>query len=150
MYRGSRDGFAAADFHTKCDNKPNTVTIIKTTKDYIFGGYTQVGWKNSGEYHTDSKAFLFSLVNKFKKPFICEVIDQSHAIVCNANFGPVFGNYPHDICILDNSNTATKNYSKGLSSYKIPDDIKDHNSFFFSDAEDFQVSEIEVFLIKEF
>jgi hypothetical protein len=40
MYRGSRDGFMAANFHGRCDGRPNTLTIIETTKGYIFGGYT--------------------------------------------------------------------------------------------------------------
>ena len=29
LYRGSRDGFGAADFHSKCDSHKNTLTILK-------------------------------------------------------------------------------------------------------------------------
>jgi hypothetical protein len=29
LYRGTRDGFCAADFHSKCDNNNNTLTILK-------------------------------------------------------------------------------------------------------------------------
>ena len=148
LYRGSRDGFGSADFHSKCDNRPNTVSIIKTTKGYIFGGYTQVGWSNGGNegcYSNDSRAFLFSLVNRFKKPFISEVVNPCYALVCNSNFGPVFGNNPNDICISNYSNTTTKSYSNGLSSFRAPNDIKNHSGYFFSDDKNFQVTEIDKF-----
>lgn len=149
LYRGSRDGFGADDFHSKCDNRPNTVTVIKTTKDYIFGGYTQIDWGSNEGYHVDTKAFLFSLVNIFKKPFICEVVNPNKAICCDSNYGPIFGFYPHAIWIFNNSN-INKNLSKEFSIYRIPREIKDHNGIIFSDSQHFQVSEIEVFQIKEF
>ena len=42
-WRTSRDGWKATTFHTNCDNKGSTLTIIKVIKDgksYIFGVYT--------------------------------------------------------------------------------------------------------------
>jgi len=48
IYRASRDGFRAIDFHSKCDNTSNTLTLIKTKKSYIFGGYTTLSWNESG------------------------------------------------------------------------------------------------------
>ena len=44
LFRASRDGFAAATFHFKCDNKGPTVTIVKSG-DNIFGGFTDVSWR---------------------------------------------------------------------------------------------------------
>lgn len=38
IYRGNRDGFLSKDFHRKVDGLSKTLTIIKTTRDYIFGG----------------------------------------------------------------------------------------------------------------
>ena len=35
IYRASRDGFEAFNFDSKCDNKPNTLVIIKSN---VFGG----------------------------------------------------------------------------------------------------------------
>ena len=43
LYRGSRDGFAAECFHSRCDNKGPTVTIVKSGK-YVFGGFTEQSW----------------------------------------------------------------------------------------------------------
>ena len=41
LYRGSLHGFKGSDFHSKCDNNPKTLTIIKATTGNIFGGYTE-------------------------------------------------------------------------------------------------------------
>ena len=35
IYRASRDGFEAASFHAKCDHKPTTLTVIKTTNGNV-------------------------------------------------------------------------------------------------------------------
>ena len=40
LYRGSRDGTKAKDFHNKCDNIAPTICLYKNEKGNIFGGYT--------------------------------------------------------------------------------------------------------------
>jgi hypothetical protein len=47
LYRGSRDGFGCSDFHSKCDGHSNTVTVILTTKGFIFGGFTPIAWDSA-------------------------------------------------------------------------------------------------------
>jgi len=42
-WRASVDGWAASTFHSRCDGKGPTVTIIRVGR-YIFGGYTSVSW----------------------------------------------------------------------------------------------------------
>ena len=42
-WRASVDGWAAATFHSRCDRKGPTVTIIRVGK-YIFGGYASISW----------------------------------------------------------------------------------------------------------
>ena len=46
-WHAETDGWAASTFHSNCDGRGPTVTIIKVNS-YIFGGYTDVSW-NSGE-----------------------------------------------------------------------------------------------------
>ena len=43
LYRASRNGWAAANFHSCCDNEGPTVTVVKS-RGYIFGGYTEEQW----------------------------------------------------------------------------------------------------------
>ena len=45
LFRASRDGFEAKSFHSKCDNKGPTVTVVKSGS-FIFGGFTEVAWKS--------------------------------------------------------------------------------------------------------
>ena len=42
-WRATRDGWAASTFHSYCNNKKPTVTIIKVGQ-YIFGGYATSSW----------------------------------------------------------------------------------------------------------
>ena len=43
LFRASRDGFAASAFHSKCDNKGPTITVVKSGGN-IFGGFTEKPW----------------------------------------------------------------------------------------------------------
>ena len=60
-WRAKTDGWAASTFHSNCDGKGPTVTIIQVGR-YIFGGYTDVSWF-SGEYHFISTAGFFHFVS---------------------------------------------------------------------------------------
>ena len=42
-WRASEDGWTGRTFHSRCDGKGPTVTIIRVGK-YIFGGYTSLSW----------------------------------------------------------------------------------------------------------
>lgn len=42
-YRASYHGWAASIFHSNCDGKRDTVTIIRKDQ-YVFGGYTDIPW----------------------------------------------------------------------------------------------------------
>ena len=44
LFRKSRDGSTAKDFHRLCDNKGATLIFIETDKGYKFGGYTPMDW----------------------------------------------------------------------------------------------------------
>ena len=47
-WHAKTDGSAASTFHSNCDGKGPTVTIIESGS-YIFGGYTDVSWHS--KYH---------------------------------------------------------------------------------------------------
>ena len=66
LYRASRDGDKAEDFHNKCDNKGSTFCIFHLDNGYIIGGYTSISWKNEGGGKKDPNAFVCSITNKEK------------------------------------------------------------------------------------
>ena len=48
LFRASRDGFFAKTFHSMCDNKGPTVTIVRSGEN-IFGGFTEHSWNSKCE-----------------------------------------------------------------------------------------------------
>jgi hypothetical protein len=42
LWRGSRDGFTAREFHRHCDRRANTLILIADTDGNVFGGFTPV------------------------------------------------------------------------------------------------------------
>jgi hypothetical protein len=105
LYRASRDGFSANDFHSKCDDIPNTLTIIKVKdQPHIFGGFTGASWEDVG-YGEDPSAFIFSLVNYDNKPIKMKINHNiKYAIYCGSFYGPSFG-VGRDFHNTTNSNT---------------------------------------------
>ena len=39
LYKLTRDGDSSSSFHNKCNNKGNTLTLLKTTRGYRSGGF---------------------------------------------------------------------------------------------------------------
>ena len=62
IFDAATDGWKKSDFHRCCDKKGWTLTIVETTKNFIFGGFTTAEWESSG-YITkpDPHSFLFSV-----------------------------------------------------------------------------------------
>lgn len=150
LYRGTSNGFSATDFHSKCDKYANTLTIIKTSNSHIFGGYTDAIWSSAGCWTTGHNSFLFSLINYDGNPFIMRCIEPQHAIYCNINYGPTFGN-GHSLYIANNSNANKQSYSNLGTSYKHPRYPYGTNESkaFMAGSYNFQTDEIEVYK-KEF
>ena len=48
-WHAKTDGWAASTFHSNCDGKGPTVTIVQVGS-YIFGGYTDKSWSNPSKY----------------------------------------------------------------------------------------------------
>ncbi|XP_078383156.1 uncharacterized protein LOC144665733 isoform X1 [Oculina patagonica] len=123
-YRASIYGWAASTFHSRCDGKRDTVTIIKKGQ-YVFGGYTDIPWESSGGYSSTSKAFIFSLRNKEGlTPFKSMVTTPSSEIYRVSYRGPSFG-HGHDIHIANDANSNTNSFTYFGSSYSVPSGVQD-------------------------
>ena len=90
LYQATIDGDGAINFHSRCDNIPNTLVLIKSAGNRRFGGFTSVQWTSptSGEYKDDPNAFLFSL----DKQKIYSYKKDGNAIYNRKDYGPNFGN----------------------------------------------------------
>jgi hypothetical protein len=89
LFRGSRDGWTAEIIHAKIDNQGPTITIIKTRKGKIFGGFASVSWDKSNTAKADNNAFLFSVDLAMKNPV--NLSSKNKPIYCNSGSGPDFG-----------------------------------------------------------
>jgi len=141
-YRGTRDGFSATNFHSNCDNIGATVIIIRAN-GYLFGGYTPLSWNTTSGYLSNSNCFLFTLTNANGASPTHFYSKGTHSIYCATNYGPTFGG-GHDLYICSNSHSCNSSYSNFPSYYN---DSLGHGKTTFAGANNFTVSEIEVFRV---
>lgn len=141
IYRASRDGADASSYHSKCNGKINTVTVVQTVKGSKFGGYTETQIQDGNIGYKDPNSFLFS-INKMK---IYENLNKDSNVIRHyRENGPFFiGGF----VVFD------RNFNDNYSNY-----VCDKSSFnFFSDNEKeyeinhgekyFNIKELEVFEI---
>jgi hypothetical protein len=150
IYRCSKHGDSAKNFHIKCDYIGPNMVLVKTKKNFIFGGVTAKSWKHllkdvkkdDPEYGTeikDEKAFGFSInlkkIYKNGKP-------NEFAIFCNNNYGPVFKNIYFKIFdeCLKNGGICGK-----IEESNFIEQEKDYE--FNGEEENFEIEDIEVFQI---
>ncbi|KAK8815393.1 hypothetical protein WA158_003605 [Blastocystis sp. Blastoise] len=120
LYRASEHNYSAKSFHKCCDNKGETVTLIKHIghDDYlnIFGGYTDQSWESpkTGCIKPYSKEFLFTLSNEHGIPptkYVYDSTIRTTGITCFPTYGPVFGLF-FDILISDRYHTNLNSHCK--------------------------------------
>ena len=89
LYQAIIDGDDVINFHSKCDNIPNTLVLIKSEGNRRFGGFTSIPWTSpkEQEFKDDPNAFLFSL----DKQRIYSYKKDGKAICNHKDFGPWFG-----------------------------------------------------------
>jgi len=144
LYQALIDGDDIINFHSKCDNIPNTLVLIKSAENRRFGGFTSIPWTSSEktEYKDDPNAFLFSL----DKQRIYSYNKNGKAICNNKCFGPYFGY--HDIRIfqhcIENKGLYTYESSSSYCSYNYNGDNNalsesNTNYIYAADYEVFQV-----------
>jgi hypothetical protein len=145
LYRGSRDGFGAANFHTRCNGHRHTVTLILSTDGWIFGGYTPVAWNSRGTGVADPtrQSFVFTIKNPHNlraRVFIQKAEDN--AINDKPSYGPIFGG-GHDLVVCDNCRNANSSWSSlGTTS---ENDTQIAGNQILTGAYNFTVQEIEIF-----
>jgi hypothetical protein len=145
LYRGSRDGFGSSAFHRLCDGHSNTVTLILSTNDCIFGGYTPLTWSSRNAYVSDPslRSFVFTIKNPHNLPArVFKQKQESYAICDNSSYGPIFGD-GHTICIYNESHSSNNSYSRFANTY--PNNTGIANNHVLAGGENFTVEEIEVF-----
>jgi hypothetical protein len=63
LYRGSQDGMEAKHFHSKCDGKGPTLTVVETFTGKVIGGFSNQSWSSApfgAGYRKANKAHSYS------------------------------------------------------------------------------------------
>ena len=138
LFRASRDGYRASNFHSKCDGKSNTVTLVETTTGRRFGGFTDAQWDQSSSYKTGSNGFIFSLDNNeiyYNK-------NSNNNIYCHSSYGPTFGG-GNDFYICDSCNSSNSSYDNSGNSYET-----NGKQYALASSYNFLVRDYEVFQLE--
>lgn len=137
LYKLTTHGDSASTFHSYCNSKGYTLTLVRTNKGYRSGGFTSQSWTSSGSNIDDQNAFLFSL--DYKEQYFTN--DGKNAIYDNSSYGPTFGN-THDLYI---ANGCSQNYSSYCDFPYAYSGVKPRilSGGFYN----FKVNEIEVYQI---
>ncbi|KAJ5078111.1 pep-cterm sorting domain-containing protein [Anaeramoeba ignava] len=167
-FSAKRDGFSSPKWYDICANKGKTLVIIKTKDNFIFGGFTQVGWtndkskwkenyRNSSTGHIiDSNAFIFSLRNDKgdRKPdkFTIKQGREEYAIRYDSSSrGPTFGGKDgggYDFYFESNLQPGDSNFG---NSYNLPNGIKEGTnearSYLAGSYNSWVVDELETYFI---
>ena len=151
LYRGSRDGFGASDFHRLCDNKGKTLTLIKNTSGHAFGGFASIPWTSPSSYEHKKApgSFLFTLTNMHgiqPTKFPLKDENDGNAVCHDTDYDPAFGG-GHDLRISSKCNSSASSSANFGSTYN--DTTGKGSSIFTSNvsSNNFQVQEIEVFMV---
>lgn len=141
IYSTATDPWSNNGFHSKCNNINNTLTIIKTNDDHVFGGFTTKTWNaRQGALKDNKNAFVFSFVtNKFYP-----IIEGEKAILTSSN-GPCFYSYANNMIQFDtnlkmgNTEIAQNSFYAGISKdYEIN-----------GGKYDFEVAQIDILKVSE-
>ena len=141
LYKASIDGEAASVFHSLCDEKGASITVVKVLNGSKCGGFTPLSWKTEGCWQKDPslRSFVCNLDNKTK--FNLRE-NYSHALDFHNNKLSCFGGYTLQ---LTDKNLSNKNGICQACDYQIqsPTDLIGINE------NNFQAVDIEIFLVKE-
>ena len=141
LFKMSQNGTTSEDFHKYCDNKGPTLTLVKTTNNKIFGGFTPLDWKNQGNNINDpsNQTFIFSLNLKKKYNMINK---DGKGIYCSKKYGPNFGD--GDFCLRENMKNGITYADKGCNF------LRDNNLELIGKkgkSENFEVDELEIYKV---
>ncbi|EFC36444.1 predicted protein [Naegleria gruberi] len=145
LYRGTRDGFKATDFHKHCDQQGKTVTIVQSRNGHIFGGFTSNNWESSKGFRTDPSAFIFKIDSASISRFDIKSDSYRNAISCDIESLPSFG---LDFKLSSSCNENSNSYSNFGHTYQLPTGFtyeSEQARKYLAGSCKFQVVEIEVF-----
>ena len=137
IYDGKRDGDKASTFHSLCDNKESTLTLVSTSDNRKIGGFLSKPFGGNKGFIIDNNAFLFNLNYNEKYPSL----NKGNHYKDLKDQGPIFGNIC--ISIKDNFLSNDDNYYHPYTARYDFGSRNDNTDYYF------KVIDLEVYQIFE-
>ena len=134
IFKKSREGDTADDFHKYCDNREKTLILIETKEGRKFGGFTYSEWNHSNQWKNNKNDLVFSLdLNKKYKN------EGNSSTLGDKNNGPIFGwcllSKDVDIVLWKSLNTG---FSGNSECFRTNYELNNNNK-------NFETKELEVY-----
>ena len=140
LFTKTVDGSTSQSFHNLCDGIPNTLTVVKTTDGFIFGGYNGGSWNTSNNYQNNTTNFLFSVTNNTKHNLINYPQYSSYN---SSGYGPTFGG-GHDLHINNSLSGGYTNLGHTYDCVNGSAGTADCRNYLGGSYNNWQIEEIEV------
>ncbi|KAH3765106.1 hypothetical protein Pelo_3036 [Pelomyxa schiedti] len=154
LWRGSADCFTAEKFHELCDNIAPTLSIVRTTTNYICGAYTNLpfgGSEGTWRGGCGGRTFIYSLVRAGTTTgTILRCTDHHHCIYCRDDYGPTYG-FGHSLHICNDCNTLVGSYTSLSNAASVePPPHDPPNEYLTGSCNGWLVADIEVWTLALF
>jgi hypothetical protein len=139
LYSGKLHGDKSQKFHERCDNHKNTLVLIKTKSNSIFGGFAGKTW-NSLEMgrKKDFKSFLFSIdTQRIYNP----KLESKYHLFCSDSDGPCFYAFSINNNYFDNGGYCDEIYKCNYDSFEEEYELNKGVKYF-------TIEELEIYEVK--
>ena len=85
IFRATRDGWDAEDFHRLCDDRGPTLCLVQSEEDYMSAGFTSIAWSSDGTAVEDASAIVFALTNTLQ---VFKTNNPKQAVRHHSDWGP--------------------------------------------------------------
>ena len=149
LYRATEDGFSRDNFYRKCDGKKDTLLIIQSNENNVFGAFTSLKWNQNGSnpnrHETDPSAFIYLIrSNQGSKSQLYPIKDDGHL---------AFYQHKLYLFIFGSGGSGLLVFGKGTCGYASATKCKEFNiekNELNGDKNKFLIKDIELFqLLKD-
>ena len=119
----STDSGVAGTFHSNCDNKGPTLTVVRSSSGHLFGAVAANSWSSSAGSLASAGSFLFCLdcagERHTPRQLVITTADPGSAMYGSSGYGPTFGS-AHDLHIANHPGLAASSYANLGHKFECP------------------------------
>jgi len=141
LFATSQQGSCIRCFHSKCNGKGATLTVVSVPGLSVFGGFTTTPWSSNGTYVWGDNTWLFKLEQDNYQRIGIKPECRRYSVYHHSNYGPTFG-HGHDIFIGEKNGKISYCKMKAFSDGILGDHAGDTYYFNTMEYEVFQVHRI--------